>query len=87
MVEDSPGLILIKSLLRPDNEMGPFWSSRHNELDVPSSTTLCLRRLGETLRRVEGNLVASSSKKSNFFNVPLYTLWWEPYHFNANEGL
>lgn len=59
-----------------------------NELDVPGSTTLRLRQLGETLRRVEGSLVSSSSKESiNFFNVPLYTLWWEPYHFNANEGL
>lgn len=68
--------------------MGSFWSSRHNELDVPGSTTLCLKRLGETLRRVEGSPVASNSKKSrNFFNVPLYTLWWEQCHFNANEGL
>ena len=47
-----------------------------NELDVPGSTTLRLRQLGETLRRVEGSLVASSSKKSrNFFNVPLYIIY------------
>ena len=48
-----------------------------NELDVPGSTTLRLRQLGETLRRVEGSLVASSSKKSrNFlmFLCILYTL-------------
>lgn len=67
------------SLLRPDNENLEFKAQMSWMCQV--APPCVSRQLGETLERVEGSLVASSSKKSrNFFNVPLYIIYFGGSH-------
>lgn len=52
-----------------------------------ANSTLLLRQLGVTGKGENGGKPSSFKQAEvKFFNAPLYTLWWEPYHLMQMRG-